>query len=79
MNDDSIAWSLLILDHHLSCYHDVLAFDIEGDGNISDLAIQGSTITNQTLVMCLMVSQGIYFIESYNIIALILCKNYVSL
>ena len=33
------AWKEIILDHPVSCYDQVLAFDIEAGGNVSDLAV----------------------------------------
>ena len=58
--DHSTAWSVANLAYPLSCYHQVLAFDIEATGNISNLAIEGSFTTNQSQATCpdTVVSQG---------------------
>ena len=53
-----MAWSEANLAYPISCYHQVFAFDIEAAGNVSDLAIEGSIIANQSQVMCTVVSQG---------------------
>ena len=69
MENDSIIWSVANLAHPISFYHQVFAFDIETGGSISDLAIEGSGITNQSQAVCPVVSQGIltilYGIISY--------------
>ena len=69
MENDSMAWSVANLARSISCYHQVFAFDIETDGSISDLAIEGSIITNQSQAVCPVVSQGtlaiLYGIISY--------------
>ena len=39
LESNSTAWEEISLDRPISCYHRVLAFDIEAGGNVSDIAI----------------------------------------
>ena len=58
MENDSMAWSVANLAHPISCYHQAFAFDIETGGNISDLAIEGCVVINQSQAVCPVVTQG---------------------
>ena len=54
----STIWEEFVLDHPISCYHQVLAIDIEAGGNISDLAVMAN-ISRKLETPCPMASQGI--------------------
>ena len=56
------AWKEINLNHPISCYDRVLAFDIEGGGNVSDIAIMANIIATP----CLMASPGNLFIAIIN-------------
>ena len=63
LDSNFTAWKEFILDHPVSCYHQVLAFDIEADGSISGLAAV-DTVTGQLAPPCPFVSQGNFLINS---------------
>ena len=58
LNNKSTVWEEFSLVHPVSCYDQVLAFDIEAGGNVSDLAIMAN-ISRILTTPCPMASQGI--------------------
>ena len=43
---------IINLTHPLSCYHEIIGFDIESDGSVGTLAIPGVLIRNDTSDLC---------------------------
>ena len=65
LDSNSTAGEVFKLDRPVSCYHQVLAFDIEAGGNISDLAVMAN-IMRKLAAPCPLVSQGNLFIAIMN-------------
>ena len=56
-NSTATHWEEFDLAHPVSCYDEVLAFDIEAGGNVSDLAVMAN-ISRKTAIPCPLASQG---------------------
>ena len=61
LENSSIAWEEFNLNHPISCYHRVLAFDIEAGDNVSDIAIVANA-TRTLTTPCPLASPGNLFI-----------------
>ena len=57
-SSNSTSWGEFILHHPISCYHQVLAIDIEAGSNTSDLAVMAN-ISRKLETPCPLASQGI--------------------
>ena len=57
LDSNSTAWEEFNLDHPVSCYDQVLAFDIEAGGNVSDVAVMAN-ISRKLTTLCPVASQG---------------------
>ena len=51
LDSNSTAWEEFNLDHPVSCYDQVLAFDIEAGGNVSDVAVMAN-ISRKLTTLC---------------------------
>ena len=49
------------LTYHIDCYHHVLAFDIEANGTISNLATREKMELNKTVSRCRITVKGVLF------------------
>ena len=56
-NSTVARWEDFDLAHPVSCYDQVLAFDIEAGGNVSGLAVMAN-ISRKSAIPCLLASQG---------------------
>ena len=56
-NSTATRWEEFDLAHPVSCYDQVLAFEIEAGGNVSDLAVMVN-ISRKTAIPCPLASQG---------------------
>ena len=57
LDSNSTTWEEFTLDYPISCYGQVLAFDIEAGGNVSDLAVMAD-ISSKLKTPCPLVFQG---------------------
>ena len=62
LDSNSTVWEEFNLDHPVSCYDQVLGFDIEAGGNVSDLAVMAN-ISRKLTTQCPGASQGNNFIS----------------
>ena len=61
LDSNFTAWAVIKLDNPVSCYDQVLAFDIEAGGNVSDLAVMAN-LTRNLAIPCTLTSQGNSFV-----------------
>ena len=66
LESNSTALEQFNLNHPISCYHRLLAFDIEAGGNVSDIAIVAN-VTRKLTTSCPLASPGNLFIAIMNL------------
>ena len=65
LDSNSTTWEEFNLNHPISCYDQVLAFDIEAGGNVSDIAIVAN-VTRTLTTPCPLASPSNLFIAIIN-------------